>query len=358
MGVVAGHHAVVAARSRLSVGQRAAAVLGFLVALNLVIWLAAAWFFHNDPKLLGWALLAFTFGLRHALDADHICAIDNVTRKLVQQGRRPTSVGFFFSLGHSTIVVLLSVVIVLTATTVRQAFPGFERVGGLIGGSISAFFLLLLAAINLSVLRDIWRAFSQVRQGQAHDEQALETALAQQGFITRLLRPLLKLVDRGWKMYFVGFLFGLGFDTATEVGVMGIAAIAASQHLNIWTIMLFPALFTAGMCLVDTLDGILMVGAYGWAMVKPVRKLYYNLTITSISVMIAVSIAAIELLSVISDQWHPQGAFWNGVSALTDNFTTVGVAIIVAFIACWFGSMLIYRLKRFDQLEPVVEVEG
>ncbi len=287
---------------------------------NLLIWAIALATFHHFALLLGTAALAYTFGLRHALDADHISAIDNVTRKLMHDGQRPMLVGFFFSLGHSTIVVLLSIAIAATAARIQSRFPAFQHIGGLIGTSVSAFFLLAIACINLLVLRGIVRAFVRVKNGEPHDDQDLDAMMAQLGIMGRIFRPILKVVDRSWKMYGVGFLFGLGFDTATEVGLLGISAAAGTQGLPIWSILIFPLLFTAGMCLIDTADGILMVGAYGWAFVHPVRKLYYNMTITSVSVLIALLVGGIETLSVIGDQFNLHGAFWDGISSLSDHF--------------------------------------
>jgi nickel/cobalt transporter (NiCoT) family protein len=327
--------------------------ISLLVIANLSIWVLALVTFHHFALLLGTAALAYTFGLRHALDADHISAIDNVTRKLMQDGQRPTLVGFFFSLGHSTIVILLSVAIALAASRIQSRFPEMQRVGGLIGTSVSALFLLLIAGINLLVLRGVVGAFARVKRGEPNDEQDLDAMLSQLGIMGRIFRPVLRMVDRSWKMYGVGFLFGLGFDTATEVGLLGIAATSATAGLPIWSILLFPLLFTAGMCLVDTCDGILMLGAYGWAFVHPVRKLYYNMTITAISVVIAVVVGGIELLSIIGDQFDLHGLFWNGIGSLNDHFGFIGVIIVLVFIVSWVMSALMYRLMGYHKLEVV-----
>ena len=337
------------------VRRQAVIVLGLLLLANLAIWAAAVLTFRHFALLLGTATLAYTFGVRHALDADHIAAIDNVTRKLMQNGQRPLLVGFFFSLGHSTIVILLSVGITLTATRIQSHFPTLQRVGGLIGTSVSAAFLLVIAAINLLVLRGVVGAFRRVKRGEPYDEQGLDAAMEQLGVMGRLFRPLLRVVDRSWKMYGVGLLFGLGFDTATEVGLLGISAAAATQGLPIWAILLFPALFTAGMCLLDTADGILMLGAYGWAYLHPVRKLYYNMTITAVSAMIAVVVGGVELLGVIGDRFDLHGTFWESVASLGNHFGAVGVAIILIFIAAWVGSSLGYRLLGYHRLESANE---
>lgn len=337
--------------SPMRLRTRAGVVLGALGLVNLLIWVAALLSFHHFAILIGTATLAYTFGLRHALDADHISAIDNVTRKLMQDGKRPLGVGFFFSLGHSTVVVLLSALIALTAAKIQTKFPELQRVGGLIGTSVSALFLLLIAAINLLVLRGVVGAFRSIRRGEPYDEQNLDAALNQLGVMGRIFRPVLRMVDQSWKMYGVGFLFGLGFDTATEIGLLGISAAAATQGLPVWSILIFPALFTAGMCLVDTADGILMLGAYGWAYVHPVRKLYYNMTITAVSVLIALVVGGIEVLGIIGDQFNFHGAFWDGVASMGNHFGAVGVAIIAIFVLSWAASAIGYRRLGYQQLE-------
>jgi high-affinity nickel-transport protein len=338
--------------------RRIALVLGGLAAANLLVWAVALLAFRGYPLVLGTATLAYTFGLRHALDADHISAIDNVTRKLMQDGRRPLLVGLYFSLGHSTIVVLLSVAIAVTAAGVKADFPTLQHVGGLVGTGVSAFFLLSIAAVNLLVLRSVARAFRRIRRGEPYREEDVDAALANLGLLGRVLRPVLRLVDRSWKMYPVGFLFGLGFDTATEVGVLGISAAAATQGLPIWSILLFPLLFTAGMCLVDTADGILMLGAYGWAYVHPVRKLYYNMTITAASVLIAAVVGGVETLGLVGDQLDLHGRFWDGVGSLNDHFGVVGVAILALFVATWATSAAAYRGMGLHRLEQPVAAAG
>jgi high-affinity nickel-transport protein len=339
-----------------AVRGKSIAVLIALLITNIAIWILALLAFHHFALLLGTATLSYTFGLRHALDADHISAIDNVTRKLMQEGQRPTLVGFFFSLGHSTIVILLSVVIALTASQIQSRFPELERVGGLVGTSVSALFLLLIAGINLLVLRGVFRAFMKVKRGDAFDDQDLDAQMNQLGLLGRIFRPVLRLVDQSWKMYLVGFLFGLGFDTATEVGLLGISATSATQGLPIWSILIFPLLFTAGMCLIDTADGILMLGAYGWAFVHPVRKLYYNLTITTMSVLIALLVGGIEVLGIIGDQLNRHSIFWTGIGSLNDHFGLIGVLIIFIFIASWLASAMAYQFMGYQKLEQAPEV--
>lgn len=326
-------------------------VYGFLIGLNCLAWGLAFWLFALHPVLLGTALLAYTFGLRHAVDADHISAIDNVTRKLMQDKKRPIGVGFFFSLGHSTIVVALTVGIAVAATIVRSQLPALQRIGEVVGTSVSACFLLLVAAINFLVLVDIFRAFRRARCGLMYDHRGVDEMLDQRGLVGRFFRPLLKLVDSSWKMYPIGVLFGLGFDTATEVALLGIAAVEAGKGLPVYDILIFPLLFTAGMSLIDTTDGILMLGAYGWAFVKPMRKLYYNMVITLVSVLVALIIGGIEAASVIAYQLRLSGGIWGASTALSDNFGTLGFIIVGVFLGSWAVSTAIYKFRRFDELD-------
>jgi high-affinity nickel-transport protein len=322
-----------------------------LIVANIAVWLWAFLVFRQQPLLLGTALLAYGFGLRHAVDADHIAAIDNVTRKLMQEGRRPVSVGLFFACGHSLVVILMAAGVALTATALSAHFDTFKSVGGVVGTLVSALFLFAIAAMNIVILRAIWRTFRRVRRGGAYDEQDFDLLLSNRGLLARLFRPLFRLVTQSWHMLPLGLLFGLGFDTATEVGLLGISATQAGKGMPIWAIMVFPALFAAGMALIDTTDGILMLGAYNWAFVKPMRKIYYNFTITLVSVVIAVVIGGIEALGLIGDQLGLSGWFWDGIGALNDNFNGIGFAIIGIFVVAWVGSMVVYRYWRLDRLE-------
>src|ERR1700689_4811767 len=328
-------------------GGKLVGVYAMLVAANLAAWLWALIAFHDYPVLVGTAFLAYTFGLRHAVDADHIAAIDNVTRKLMQEDKRPVSVGLFFSLGHSTVVVLASVAVALATGALEGRFASFKLVGGVIGTLVSAVFLFLVPTANLVIFLSVYRSFREVRRGRAFVEEDLNHLLAQRGFLGRLFR----LVAHSWHMYPLGFLFGLGFDTATEIGLLGISAAEASKGLPIWSIMVFPALFTAGMTLIDTTDGILMLAAYGWAFTKPIRKLYYNLTITFVSVLVAVLVGGIEALGLVADQLKLEGTFWSFIGALNANFGSLGYLIIAIFIGSWLFSVAVYRLGRFDLLE-------
>src|SRR5471032_166281 len=325
-------------------------IYGVLIAINVLAWVWALVAFRHHPVLLGTALLAYSFGLRHAVDADHIAAIDNATRKLMQEQKRPVAVGFFFSLGHSSVVVLASIAVAFTAATLKEHFEAFKAVGGVIGTSVSALFLLVIALMNLVILRSIYKAWRHVRQGGAYVDDDFDLLLANRGFLARIFRPLFRLVTRGWHMYPLGFLFGLGFDTSTEIALLGISASQASQGLSPWSIMVFPLLFSAGMSLVDTLDGHLMLGAYGWAYLKPIRKIYYNMTITLVSVVVAVIISSIEALGLIADQLELKGDFWGFIGNLNDSFGMLGYIIIGIFVASWAASVLLYRLKGFDRL--------
>ena len=330
---------------------RIASIYAILIVANLGAWAWAFTAFHDHPVLLGTALLAYGFGLRHAVDADHIAAIDNVTRTLMQEGRRPVAIGLFFSLGHSTIVVLASVAIAATTTAFQDRFEALKGVGGVIGTLVSALFLLAIAAMNIVILLAVYRTFRRVKAGAPYVEEDLTLLLAGRGLLARLFRPMFRMIRHSWHMYPLGVLFGLGFDTATEVGLLGISAAQASDGLSIWSILVFPALFTAGMSLVDTTDGILMLGAYGWAFVKPIRKLYYNLTITFVSVVVALLVGSIEALGLVGDRFGLEGAFWDGIGALNDNFGTIGYLIVAVFVLSWIASAIIYRARGYDRLE-------
>jgi len=322
-------------------------VYGFLALFNLLAWAVAIWASIRYPILLPAAFLAYTFGLRHAVDADHIAAIDNTTRKLMQDGQRPVGVGLFFSLGHSTIVVGLSVLLAVSAGIVSD-IPTLREIGSLVGTTVSAVFLLAIGAINLVVLLDIYRMFRRVSAGGEYSEESLEDFLNNRGLLARLLRPVLRMITKSWHMYPLGVLFGLGFDTASEVALLGLAATSGASHLPIAYILILPALFAAGMSLVDATDGIMMLGAYGWAYVKPIRKLYYNLNITLVSVLIAFLIGGIEVLSIVADRLGLHGGLWDLVLNL--DFGLIGGGIVAIFVVSWGLSTLIYRWKGYDDL--------
>ena len=326
-------------------------IYALLIAGNVGAWLWALLEFHDRPLLLGTAFLAYSFGLRHAFDADHIAAIDNVTRKLMQEGRRPLATGFFFSLGHSTVVVALVVAIALATTALQGHFGALKGIGGMIGTSVSALFLFAIAAANILVLVQVYRAFKTAKRGGRLVEADVDDILANRGFLGRLFRPAFPLIERSWHMYPLGVLFGLGFDTATEVGLLGVSAAQAAHGLSLWSILVFPALFTAAMSLMDTTDSTLMVGAYGWAFVKPMRKLYYNMTITFVSVVAALIVGGVEALGLIGDKLGLAGSFWDFIALLSGNFGFFGYGIVAFFIASWLISFAIYKAKGYDRIE-------
>jgi high-affinity nickel-transport protein len=326
-----------------------------LVAANLLLWGVALYASTLYPAFLAFAVAAYLLGLRHAVDADHIAAIDNVTRKLMQENKRAVGVGFYFSLGHSTVVMLITALVGLGAKAISagisDANSSLETTAGLIGTSVSAFFLLAMALINIVILVQIVRTFRQMTRGGVYDAEKIDDYLDKRGFFARLFRGLFKTIDASWKMYPVGFLFGLGFDTATEIGLFVLAGTVGSLRLPLYAAFLLPLLFTVGMCLADTTDGVMMLGAYGWAFVKPIRKLFYNISITLVSVLVALVIGIFEVLSIIGTQFHLEGPLWDFVSAVGENSGYVGAGIIAIFILSWLLSALIYRLNRYDEIE-------
>jgi nickel/cobalt transporter (NiCoT) family protein len=331
---------------------RIGGAFAFVALGNAAAWAWAFWAFHAYPILLGTALLAYGLGLRHAIDADHIAAIDNVTRKLMQEGKRPVGTGLFFSLGHSSVVVLASLAIAATASAFHSQFAVFQDIGGVVGTLVSATFLLAIAAMNLAILGTIYATFRRVKEGAP--EEDLDRLLAGRGFLARLLRPLFGMIRSSAQMYPLGFLFGLGFDTASEIALLGISAAQATHGLSLWSIMVFPALFAAGMSLIDTADGILMLGAYGWAFLKPLRKLYYNMAITLVSAVVALLIGGIEALGLIGGKLALKGAFWSGIFALNDHFGTLGYLIVALFVVCWIASAALYRWNGYNRLEAEI----
>jgi high-affinity nickel-transport protein len=248
--------------------------------------------------------------------------------------------------------VLASIGVAVTAAAFKEQLENFQAIGGVIGTSVSAAFLLLIAAINAVILVNVYRVFRRVKNGNAVGDDELNAMTAGGGLFAHACRSLFRLIQASWHMYPLGFLFGLGFDTATEVGLLGISAAEASGGLSMWSILVFPALFTAGMTLIDTTDSILMVGAYGWAFVKPVRKLYYNLTITFVSVVVAVIVGGVEALGLLADKFGLYGGLWDGVASLNDNFGALGYLIIGIFAVSWIVSVLLYRRNGYDRLEP------
>jgi high-affinity nickel-transport protein len=341
-----------------SVRRRIVVIYSFLIAFSVAVWAWALVSLHGQPVLLGTAMVAYGLGLRHAVDADHIAAIDNVTRKLMQEGKKPVTVGLFFALGHSSVVLIASAGVALTASALGARSQGLREIGATLGTLVSFGFLWLIAVINLLTLRGIWAAFRRVRATGTYEHDDLDTMLVKGGVAARFFRPLFGLMRHSWQMFPLGFLFGLGFETATEVMLLGMSADQASQGVSLASILLFPAMFAAGMTLVDTTDGALMMGAYGWAFIKPVRKLYYNIIVTLTSAAVAFLVGGVEALGLLNEHFGFTGWFWDFVASLNSHFGMLGYAVIGLFALCWVVSVVVYRLRRFDEIElraPAVE---
>ncbi|MEU3982110.1 HoxN/HupN/NixA family nickel/cobalt transporter [Streptomyces sp. NPDC026672] len=329
----------------------------FVLALHVVGWFTLVAIVAPEHHSIGTksfgvgiGVTAYTLGMRHAFDADHIAAIDNTTRKLMGEGRRPLSVGFWFSLGHSSVVfglaLLLSLGVKALAAPVRDDGSRLHDVTGLVGTTVSGAFLYLIAVINLVVLVGIWKVFRRMRTGH-FDEAALEEQLDNRGFMNRLLGRVTRSVTKPWQMYPLGLLFGLGFDTATEIALLVLAGSGAASGLPWYAILCLPVLFAAGMALLDTVDGSFMNFAYGWAFSKPVRKVYYNLTITGLSVAVALIIGTVELLGLLADRLGLHGAFWDWIAGLDLN--VIGFVIVGLFLATWIVALLVWKLGRIEE---------
>jgi high-affinity nickel-transport protein len=329
---------------------------GLVALLHLLGWGFFLYYAHDFGRVYaGAGALAYSFGLRHAFDADHISAIDDTTRFLLQKGKRPLGVGFFFSLGHSTIVFSLSLAIAFAAQAVQRHIHTFQTIGGVIGATVSGTFLWIVGILNLIVLVGIMRVWKEMKTGTFKKDE-LEELLLQRGFMNRLLGSRFRnFISQSWQMYPVGLLFGLGFDTASEVGLLAITAAAATQttssgaaiHIPFLGIIALPLLFAAGMSLMDTADGAFMSRAYGWAFSSPVRKVYYNMTTTALSVFVALAIGTIEYVQVMSEQLHLHGPLIDWVNAL--NFETLGYVIVGTFIVAWVGSVLLFKARRVEE---------
>ncbi|MFI6055306.1 HoxN/HupN/NixA family nickel/cobalt transporter [Streptomyces violascens] len=334
-----------------------AGMAAFIAALHVVGWfilvaIVAPEHYSLGEKSfgIGIGVTAYTLGMRHAFDADHIAAIDNTTRKLMHEGRRPLSVGFWFSLGHSSIVfglaVLLSLGVKALAGSVENDDSRLHDITGWIGTTVSGTFLYVIAVINLVILAGIWKVFRQMRSGH-FDEAALEERLNNRGFMNRLLGRLTKSITKPWQMYPLGLLFGLGFDTATEVALLVLAGTGAASGLPWYAILCLPVLFAAGMSLLDTIDGTFMNFAYGWAFSKPVRKVYYNLTMTGLSVAVALLIGTVELLGLIGEKADLHGPFWDWVA--TWDLNIIGYLIVALFVATWLVALAVWKFGRIEE---------
>jgi len=353
------HGRLAGVRDALTPGEwaRAGAMAVTIVGLNVLGWgmLAAALGGHyhigNTTVFgVGTGALAYTLGVRHAFDADHIAAIDNTTRKLVNEGKRPLSVGFFFSLGHSSVVFALAILLNFGIRSlddqVRNDGSGLHNITNIVGTCVSGFFLFVIAALNIVILAGIVKVFRQMRGG-AYDDEELEEQLNKRGLMNRFLGPLARRVDAPWKMYPIGFLFGLGFDTATEIALLVLAGTAVAGGLPFYAILSLPILFAAGMSLFDTADGCFMNFAYDWAFAKPVRKVYYNLTITGLSVFVAVFIGAVELLGLLAQDTNLNGSFWAFME--TFNINTAGLFIVGVFVVTWVIALGVWHFGRIEQ---------
>lgn len=320
-----------------------AVIVGALHLIGIGLLVLAG---RTNPVLYGMAFISYTLGLRHAFDADHIAAIDNTVRKLVQQKSNPTGVGFFFSLGHSSVVFLMAVITAVSVHWAQQAIPQLKEVGGLIGTVVSGSFLLIIGLINFVILKDLYKVFHDMKKGQ-YDSEEIENLLLSRGLLNRFFTPLYKFINKSWHVYPLGFLFGLGFDTASEVALLAISAGAAQSSLPFMGILALPILFAAGMSLMDTADGIFMTTAYRWAFSTPLRKVYYNLTVTAISVSAALLIGVIELVQVLSSKLGLANGFWGWIQEL--NFGWLGYVLVVLFILSWAVSYGIWRFMKIEQ---------
>lgn len=300
----------------------------------------------DNPAFWGLGLLAYSFGLRHAFDIDHIAAIDNTVRKLIQQNRNPSGVGFFFSLGHSTVVFLMVLAIAFSVRWIQQKMPELQQIGGVIGTTVSGAFLVAIGLINLAVLINLYHIFRKLKNGQTGNEE-LEKLLDSRGFFSRFMKPLFKLIGRSWHVYPLGFLFGLGFDTATEVGLLTMSATAAKSTIPLFGIISLPVLFAAGMSLLDTADGIFMTTAYRWAFSTPLRKIYYNFTVTLMSVIAALFIGTIELIQVLGEKlnWHASVLQW--IEQL--DFADLGMMLAAFFVLAWGVSVAAWKAMKIEE---------
>src|SRR6516225_2760005 len=318
----------------MRLGGFSAAVVG----LHVLGWGLFVYYSGRYPALAGLGVLAYTFGLRHAFDADHIAAIDNTTRKMLGQGKRPLGVGFFFSLGHSTIVFSLAAGLAIAARAVKSHIPMFQDYGPYVGASVSGTFLWIIGILNLIVLLDIVRVAGELRRGH-YDAERLEQRLEDGGFFG--------MISKSWHVYPLGVLFGLGFDTATEVGLLALAAGVANNAVPFLAVLSLPVLFAAGMSLMDTADGAFMCQAYGWAFSNPVGKIYYNITVTSLSVTVALAVGSVELLQVFATKFGLDGGVWAWLNAL--DFEKLGYVVVGLFIVTWAASVVIWKTRRIDE---------
>ena len=331
--------------------RRLAGFFGSVGLLHIAGWGLLLVYGASHPGFLALGGLAYTFGLRHAFDADHIAAIDNTTRKLLQSGKKPVGVGFFFSLGHSTVVLLIAVALGLAVKSIVQGVVGsngeLRDIGGAVGTLVSGTFLVVIGIVNLAVLLDIVRVYRRMRRGE-YDRESLETELIAGGLMTRIFGRLFRVIEHSWQMYPIGFLFGLGFDTASEVALLAISAGAAAQGLPFTAVISLPLIFAAGMSLMDTADGAFMSKAYSWAFASPIRKVFYNLTVTSLSVFVALFVGLVELSQILIAVLKLHGGIFDAIANF-DLFGSAGLVIVAAFLIAWGAAFVIYRVRRIDE---------
>ena len=319
-----------------------------IASVTLVGFYAAYLIGLRWTALAGLGLVAYILGLRHGFDADHIAAIDNTTRKLLHEKKRPLTVGTWFSLGHSTIVAGLIVALVFLTDFIKSHIAAFQQVGNLFGTAVSGTFLFLIGFVNLLIVAEVYRMFREARAGRM-DEAQYESQMNQRGLLYRFFFRFFRAVEEPWQIYPIGVLFGLGFDTATEVALIAISVGAGvSGIVPVWTILVLPLLFTCGMVLSDTSDGFAMRFAYGWAFNHPIRKIYYNLTLTVISVLVAFAVGGLELLQVLALELGLSGPVWSTLAAIS--FETIGIGIVVLFVGAWAIALVIYRWKGYERL--------
>lgn len=338
-------------RTRLSFSHRErirlAGLYGFIAVLHVLGWGLYLRYAADFPPLVGLGFVAYVFGLRHAFDADHIAAIDDTVRYMLQRGKKPLGLGFFFSLGHSTIVLCLAVAIAFAATAVKQELPQLKNIGAVLGAGVSGTFLWIIGVLNFLVLLDILGVWKKAKTG-THDHEHLEELLLRRGIINRLFGGRFqKFLNHSWQMYPLGLLFGLGFDTASEVGLLAMTVGASIGNLPIPAVLCLPILFAAGMSLMDTTDGVLMSKAYHWAFLNPLRKIFYNITTTSLSIVVALVVGTIELLQVLTSMLGLEGPFWDFVAGL--DFGLLGYVIVGLFLLAWGLSVSLWRFGRIEE---------
>lgn len=329
-----------------------------LILANLAVWAWALALFKDNPGLLAASFLAYGLGLRHAVDADHIAAIDNVTRKLMANGQKPLAAGLFFALGHSTVVVVLTIIVGFTAVLATTRFEGLAHWGAVIGTGTSGFFLIFIGLANLVVFLGVWRAYRRASKGHVRTHAELEQLTGNKGLLGRLFTRFFALVNKSWHMFPLGLLFGLGFDTATEIGLLSLSAMHAGQGMGLGAILVFPALFAAGMSLLDTTDGALMIKAYSWALAEPLRKLRYNLFVTFFSVCIALGIGAVQLAGLLRLNGGADGPAGALAEWVGDHSWQLGASFLTLFVLSFIVARALYRWRRRANMEPVLTQTG